>query len=175
MCIMKRRKFLSYSIILLGSTLFARELEKYALHVRIFQEPYQTIATLIDDLFPPNLSMPSAHTFNAIGFLQAVMQDVRVPSRNKQTILDGVKLINQTTQNDYLKNYIELPLEQRETTLQAISQKEWGDNFLWYLMNYTLEAMLSDPVYGGNTDEIGWRWLAHTSGLPQPPKVNPYV
>ena len=36
-------------------------------------------------------------------------------------------------------------------------------------MYYLLEALLADPVYGGNTDEVGWKWLGYTAGFPRPP------
>ena len=36
------------------------------------------------------------------------------------------------------------------------------------LITYTLEALLSDPLYGGNTNGIGWKWLGHDPGNPRP-------
>jgi gluconate 2-dehydrogenase gamma chain len=37
------------------------------------------------------------------------------------------------------------------------------------LLYYIFEALLSDPVYGGNPGGIGWQWLEHQPGFPRPP------
>jgi len=172
---MKRREFIKYSALLLGSSAFARDFHYYALHVRIIQEPYQTIASVLEQLFPPNIAMPSVHSFNLIGFFQALMKDPRVKDETKQILQDGVKWLNQTSKNSYMKNYKELTLSQKETLLKQISLKQWGDTWLWHLMNFAFEAMFSDPVYGANINKIGWKWVENESGLPRPPKVNAYV
>ena len=39
---------------------------------------------------------------------------------------------------------------------------------------YIFEALLSDPVYGGNPEGIGWRWLGHRPGFPRPNQRNRY-
>jgi len=77
---MKRREFIKYSALLLGSSAFARDLHYYALHakcpvgVRIIQEPYQTIASVLEQLFPPNIAMPTVHSFNVIGFFSSTYE-----------------------------------------------------------------------------------------------------
>ncbi|MDD2356960.1 MAG: gluconate 2-dehydrogenase subunit 3 family protein [Thiovulaceae bacterium] len=172
---MKRREFIKYSVLLLGSSAFASDLKFYSYHINIIQEPFQSISHVLEQLFPPNIAMPSVHSFNVVGFLKALMQDPRVKNETKQILQDGVKWLNQTSQNSYMKNYKELTLSQKEKLLQQISQKQWGDTWLWYLMNYSFEAMFSDPVYGANSNKIGWKWVEYESGLPRPPKVNAYV
>ncbi len=170
---MRRREFIKYSVILLGSTLFAKNY--YALHVKILKEPFQTIAKVHDDLFTPSAGMPRPQLFNAIGFLKGVMQDPRVQASQKEFIKDGVKWLNMTTNKYYQKDYINLSVEKREKILKSISQKEWGNDWLWYIMNHAFEAMLSDPIYGANTKQIGWKWLDFIPGEPRPPRVNSYV
>ena len=172
---MKRREFIKISAILLGSSAFAQTSKSYALHVNIIKEPFLTLMRVQEDLFPPNISMPSIHQINVLGFIKAVLQDSKIKVSTKQQLLDGVKWLNQTAQNSYMKNYIELPYQTRENILHEISQREWGDNWLWYVMNFTFEAMFSDPVYGGNMNENGWKWVEHLPGLPRPIRVNIYV
>ncbi len=58
---------------------------------------------------------------------------------------------------------------QREALLRRIEQSRAGGNWLSLLLTYLLEALLADPVYGGNPDAIGWRWLEHQPGFPTPP------
>ena len=172
---MKRREFIKYFALLLGSSAFASDLKFYSLHVSIIEEPYQSISQVLEQLFPPNIAMPSVHSYNVIGFFKALMRDPRVKSETKMILQDGVKWLNQTSQNNYMKNFIELTHSQKQELLKKISLKQWGDIWLWNLMNFTFEAMFSDPVYGANINQIGWKWLKYESGLPRPPKVNPYV
>jgi gluconate 2-dehydrogenase gamma chain len=172
---MKRREFIKLSAILLSTTAFGENSKQYALHVTLVKEPFMTLMRVQEDLFPPSIAMPSLHKINVLGFIKGVLQDPRVASSTKQKLLDGVKWLNQTTQNSYEKNYIELPYKTREKILQEISKKEWGDVWLWHIMNFTFEAMFSDPVYGGNLNERGWKWVDHVAGLPRPLKVNPNV
>ncbi len=173
---MKRREFITYSALLVGVSAFGITKNSYAtLHVSILKEPYQSISAVIADLFPPNITMPSPHAFNVIGFFEAILRDKRVSEKTKKTVQSGVVWLNQTTQNSYSKNYIELSHTQREKILKQISGKQWGDTWLWTLMNFTFEAMFSDPIYGANTNQIGWKWLHYESGLPRPPRINRYV
>lgn len=169
---MNRREFVQYSVLLVGSTLFARQISVYSLHVRVLQEPYQTIAQVHDVLFTPSAGMPRPQAFNAIGFLQGVMKDPRVHDTQKGIIKNGVTWLNMTSKEKFHKNFRALSLSQKETILQYISQKEWGNDWLWYIMNHAFEAMLSDPVYGCNTDKVGWKWLDYTPGYPRPPRIN---
>ena len=40
------------------------------------------------------------------------------------------------------------------------------------VLSYILEALATDPIYGGNTNEIGWDWLEHQPGMPRPSTTN---
>jgi gluconate 2-dehydrogenase gamma chain len=169
---MNRREFVQYSVLLIGSTLFAQKMDIYSSHLSILQEPYQTIAEVHEVLFTPSAGMPRPQNFNAIGFLQGVMKDPRVHYDQKELIKNGVTWLNMTSKEKYQKKYRDLSLDKQEKILQYISQKEWGNDWIWYIMNHAFEAMLSDPVYGANTNKIGWKWLDYTPGYPRPPRIN---
>jgi gluconate 2-dehydrogenase gamma chain len=63
-------------------------------------------------------------------------------------------------------------VSQRDEVLRAIASSTAGDRWLNVIMSYVLEALLSDPVYGGNPQGIGWQWLQHQPGFPRP--TQPY-
>ena len=48
--------------------------------------------------------------------------------------------------------------------LEVDYAKEWCS----ILITLILESLLLDPIYGGNPDGIGWKWLEVTPGFPQP-------
>ena len=63
---------------------------------------------------------------------------------------------------------------EKEELIRTIS-KEPAIKF-WLSKHLTLifEALLCDPIYGGNPDEIGWSWLRHNPGEPRPTKELAY-
>jgi len=65
-------------------------------------------------------------------------------------------------------------MRQREQLLQRIAQANAGENWLSLLLMFIFGALLGSPVYGGNPDGIGWRWLEHNPGFPQPTSNNTY-
>ena len=72
------------------------------------------------------------------------------------------------------RTFAELDDAKREQTLQRIAASEAGENWLSTLILYLMEALLTDPAYGGNPGGIGWRWLQHVPGYPRPPKGKTY-
>jgi gluconate 2-dehydrogenase gamma chain len=42
------------------------------------------------------------------------------------------------------------------------------------MLTFIFEAMISDPIYGFNKDEIGQKWLQHNAGFPRPTKKTRY-
>ncbi len=43
-----------------------------------------------------------------------------------------------------------------------------GKSWMSLVISLTLESVLVDPVYGGNSDQLGWEWLQHQPGIPRP-------
>ncbi|NOQ32195.1 MAG: hypothetical protein GQ570_13855 [Helicobacteraceae bacterium] len=165
---MNRRDFLFSSVLLLSTNFFTLEASVYTQKIAILKEPYQTFLTLQDDLFPPTSHLSQ---INKIGFLKAVMSDSYIPKSEKQFIINGLKWLNDSSKEEYSKNYINLSKYQREHILREISQYRWGENFIYTILNYILEATFSDPIYNANINESGWKWVAHVSGLPRPTRV----
>jgi len=58
--------------------------------------------------------------------------------------------------------------------LHQITKSKAGRRWVSKLLSYICEALLGDPVYGGNPDGIGWKWLNHHPGFPRPPKHKRY-
>ncbi len=69
------------------------------------------------------------------------------------------------------KNYINLSKDKKEKLLKEFEQTHLGQNWLSILMYYGFEAMLSDPIYGGNHNKQGWNALNHNAGIPRPKKI----
>ena len=83
-------------------------------------------------------------------------------------ILNGPNWLNELANSEHGKAFVQLTTVQQEQLLQRIAQSQAGENWLSLLLLYIFEALLSSPIYGGNPNGIGWRWLEHNPGFPQP-------
>lgn len=133
--------------------------------------PIQTISLVQKDLFPDTANTPKSDDINAYYYLHAILNHSRVTDQDKDFIRSGVKWLNEESVEKYKKIYTKLSAGERQNILQEISQSGWGDNWIRTIMTYLLEAMLGDPIYGGNKNQSGWKWLNHKSGLPRPIKA----
>lgn len=133
--------------------------------------PMNTIAQLHIDLFPDNGISPNQNDINASYYLTSILKHSRITDDTKKFIRNGVKWLNEEASSKYNKIYTKLSSKKRQTVLKNISKTDWGESWLDTIMTYLLEAMLGDPIYGGNKAESGWKWLKHTGGLPRPKKA----
>jgi len=126
--------------------------------------PLQTLAFMHKDLFPQadELGVKTAP------YMHIVFKHPRITKEDKTFLKNGVKWLNEEAIKRYKKEYTKLSLVQREDILETITKTEWGDSFVYDVMNYMFEAMFGDPVYGGNNNEAGWQWLAFKGGKPRP-------
>jgi len=44
----------------------------------------------------------------------------------------------------------------------------WGGRFMRVMVVLTLEGLFSDPVYGGNQQEVGWKLIGFQPQEPRP-------
>ncbi len=132
---------------------------------------WHTIALVQQDLFPDTQGVPTLHNIHAKRYLKGVMHDVWVRHEEKDFIRNGEQWLHEASQQHFRKNYTDLKPLQRQKILRVISKERWGERWIEILLSYIMEALLCDPVYGGNSAEVGWKWLHHTPGLPRPKKA----
>ena len=133
--------------------------------------PKQTLAVLHKDLFPASSFIPSVKFINANLYLDKIFAHSRVSDEDKEFIRDGVGWLNEEAVNKYKKVYANLSPKQRQKVLNEVVDSDWGESWLQNIMMYMMEAMLGDPIYGGNVNELGWKWLNHKGGIPRPTKA----
>jgi len=136
--------------------------------------PWQTFAAVQNHLFPKDADSPGAVDFNATLYLKSVLELPGVDEADKKFLRDGVKWLNDIAQQMFSKTFYHLGEVEREDVLQRIAGSSAGENWLSMLLLYLFEALLTDPVYGGNTNKVGWQWLEHTPGFPTPTKDKRY-
>jgi gluconate 2-dehydrogenase gamma chain len=132
-------------------------------------DPWPVIDAVQQHLFPAETDAPGAREINALAYLQFVVTDTTLDSDSREFITKGVAWLEDITFQQYKKSFINLNHKKREKVLRDIASSEAGENWLSTILLYIVEALLTDPVYGGNTNQLGWKWLQHVPGFPRPP------
>ncbi len=131
-----------------------------------------TIAIVQNHLFPSEPDSPGAVEINALHYLHDFLNNPATDPLDSEFIHSGSRLLQQST--DGALSLSDQSIEQREITLRQFEKTNDGRRWLVTILNYVLEALLTDPVYGGNPDRIGWQWLEHRAGEPRPPMNKRY-
>lgn len=119
-------------------------------------------------LFPSEPEAPGAREINALAYLRFVVRDPKVDSEERDFILQGAGWLDGIAREMHKAPFRDLDDNQRETVLRRVASSKAGENWLSLLIYYLMEALLTDPAYGGNPGGIGWKWLAHIPGFPRP-------
>ncbi|MBI3562901.1 MAG: gluconate 2-dehydrogenase subunit 3 family protein [Gammaproteobacteria bacterium] len=134
------------------------------------QAPWPTLAAVQEILLPHDAFGPGAADIRATPYLHALLQTSDFDPEERQFILDGAHRLDDICQEQHQRAFLMLDPALRDPLLRDLAESRVGDRWLGALLTYILEAMLGDPVYGGNPNGIGWRWLEHTPGFPRPSK-----
>ena len=130
----------------------------------------QALRAVQEHLFPSEPDSPGAADINASAYLETAITAPGIDPDTRNTIVNGVGRLQEASRERFDGLFNSLNYEQREQLLRYLADMtRWGRAWLSLLLYYIFEALLSDPVYGGNPGEIGWRWLEHQPGFPRPP------
>ena len=161
MMVSTRRTFLKQSFLTLALLVFS----KNKLFARI--TPLNTLSLLQEDLFPLIKKLDS----NSSSYIVTVLNHYTISNAQKQFIRNGVKWLNEEAVKYYKNTYTKLTFKQRQELLTTISKEYWGESFIYSMLTYIMESVLGDPVYNINKNELGWKWIGHETGYPQPTKA----
>ena len=115
-------------------------------------------------LFPKSREYISASEFEATRYLKFVSKDDSFDKGDLRFIFRGIKEI----QSRGYKS--DLVFAKKEKILREFAKERFGENWISTVLNYTFEALFSDPIYGGNKNKIGWKSFNHNPGFPRPKK-----
>jgi len=158
----KRRQFL-----ILGSLL---GLSPYvqAKGISPFEKEFKAIeATLFavqQHMFPEGSKLPSATSMHVTQFVFETITHKSYDRDIKAFVLEGAKELN-TRENG---KFVAMTPEEKEKALRAYEKTNYGSNWLARILTLTMEGMFSDPIYGSNIKEGGWKALGAYGGFPRP-------
>ncbi len=151
---MKRREFLVTSALFATTTLLNAKEEKL---------PWIIIEEVFEVLFPKTNSMPSAKEFGALNYLYQNSKEKSFDKEDLEYLLQGSIDFNSS-----FPLFLKASKKQKAQIIEEVSLSSYGESWLSLLIYYGIEAMLSDPIYGGNKNEVGYKALNFQAGNPKP-------
>lgn len=147
-----------------------KDLTRETSFVLFSQAQHQVVRAVQIHLFPRGPDSPGAAEINATAYLETAITAPGIDPDTRNTIVNGIGRLQDASRERYDALFDRLEFGQREPLLRYLADEtRWGRAWLSLLLYYIFEALLSDPVYGGNPDGIGWQWLEHQPGFPRPP------
>ncbi|HEY9114048.1 MAG TPA: gluconate 2-dehydrogenase subunit 3 family protein, partial [Bacteroidales bacterium] len=132
------------------------------------EEQKSILLSVQEILFPSDENGPGASEINAYDYVVWVMADPLKDPAEVAYFKNGIGWIDESANEIFSKKYIELNEEEKQELISTVSKENWGEGWLSVLLTFIFEALLSDPLYGGNSESIGWQWLDYKNGLPRP-------
>ncbi len=136
--------------------------------IKKYKEPWLTLSAVQEHLFPAEDDSPGAKDINALLYLRNMLATPDFDKEESALIKNGVGWLNDLSTKEYKKTFIQLDSAAKEKVLRRIESSNAGSRWLSLLLTYLIEALLTDPAYGGNPNGIGWQWLQHQPGFPRP-------
>lgn len=174
--LISRREFIS----ILAATVAVYPLSSVAINraenisPQPLKEPWLTLSKVQQHLFPDEENSIGAEDIHALEYLRSTIMTPDFDKEEETLIHNGVNWLNDLSQQQYSKKFIQLDNIAKEKLLRRIESSNAGERWLSTVLTYLLEALLTDPIYGGNTNGIGWKWLQHQAGFPRPPEDKKY-
>ena len=161
---MKRRNFLVLGSLLgLSPYIEAKVSSPFALS---FKKVEATIAAVQAHMFPENAKLPSATQMHTIHFLFETVNHKSYDKDIRAFVIDGAEEL----MNREKGKFIQMTEAEKEKALRAYEETGYGSNWLSRIMTLTMEGLFSDPIYGSNVHEAGWKALGAYGGLPRAAK-----
>ncbi len=146
-----------------------------ALH-RFTTEQRDVMTALAEHLLPKGPGSPGAGDVNAVAYMEFTVFREGMEPGLQRFLLRRIATVQEASQERFSTPFPRLDEQQRELLVNDIARHtHWGEHWLALVLGYVLEALLADPVYGGNPGGIGWRWLQHRPGFPRPPRDKIYT
>lgn len=137
-------------------------------------DTYAVLDAVVNHLLPSEVDSPGAKDIHALDYFRFVIDDSTQDAEERDFLRQGTVWLDALSQEREQRGFTALDADARERILRQVEQSQAGENWLSTVLLTLMEAVLTDPVYGGNFEQRGWKWLQHTPGYPRPPKDKTY-
>ncbi len=129
-----------------------------------FKEVEKTLYAVQDHMFPEGCPLPSAQAMYMTQFLYDTMQHHSFDKDIKAFVIEGAKELQKREKGKFNT----MSSKEKEKALRAYEETRYGSSWLSRIMTLSMEGMFSDPIYGSNTKEAGWKALGSYGSFPRP-------
>ena len=164
---MKRRNFLILGSVLgLFPHIKAKELSDFD---RSFKKVEPIIFAVQEHMFPTGSQIPSAASMNVTQFLFETITYKSYDKDIRGFVIEGARELMKREKGQFTS----MNSKEKEQALRSYEETNYGSNWLSRMMTITMEGIFSDPIYGSNIKESGWKALGSYGGMPRP--VSRYI
>ena len=158
---LKRREFIVSTVLLgLSTTLKAENMSKLE---KSFLQVKDVIVAVQAHMFPEGNTLPSAKETRVIEFVHETIMHPSYDKDIRAFVIEGAQeLIDREKQS-----FLTLSLAEREKVLRSYEETNYGSAWLSRIMTLTMEGIFSDPIYGANRAELGWKSIGSYGGYPR--------
>lgn len=159
---MTRRDFLATSAVVgLSATVDAKAVST---EIKQLSAVEPTIAAVQQHMFPEGSKLPSAKAMDTITFLKETIMHSSYDRDIRRFVIEGAQELEERTEGKFLS----MDSTQKERALRSYERTNYGRSWLARIMTLTMEAIFSDPIYGSNIFQEGWRAVESFGGEPRP-------
>ena len=159
---LKRRQFLiAGSLLGLSPYVEAKGIRKFDKRLSALKN---TIASVQAHMFPRGSKLPSAEEMHVVEFVFETITHASYDKDIRLFVIEGAEELIKREKN----SFISMSHEEKEQALRAYEKTNYGSSWLSRIMTLTMEGLFSDPIYGANKNEIGWKSIQAYGGQPRP-------
>lgn len=125
-------------------------------------------------LFPDDGNGPSVQHLNTYEYILWVLRDPGANQDFNSYLIDGITWADEQAMEHSKSHFWELNEKEQARAVSYYVETSYGKEWCSILLTFVVESLLLDPIYGGNQNEAGWKWLNHTTGLPRPNEATRY-
>jgi len=132
------------------------------------QKEFKILRKLLEVLFPKDNNGPSALEVNADKYIVWVLNDKLLDKKENDYIIKHLSSLDNASIEKYNIPFLDLSSNDINDFIKEYSNIKWSKAWFSRLLTLIFEALLLDPIYGGNPNNIAWNWLEHNPGEPRP-------
>ena len=126
----------------------------------------RTAAAAVERIFPAGEHGPGATAIGVVAYLDRALGGAYAD--HVETYRLGLAALDRVARLRWGVTFADADPTQQDELLATLERGEVADwrlppqrSFFDLLRAHTQEGLFADPVYGGNRDKLGWRWLGH--------------
>jgi gluconate 2-dehydrogenase gamma chain len=132
----------------------------------------EVLNALCERLLPDQEDAPGARTAGAFKFIERELMRPELQSL-RERLISGAMQLDGLAVRTRGAGFAQLDVSDQEGVVAASISRESENRqdsmfFVRDMLTLGLEGMLSDPIHGGNKNEVGWDWIGYAMAPPRP-------